>query len=32
MDDLRELPTAEAARVATERLADAVGELERGLA
>jgi 1-acyl-sn-glycerol-3-phosphate acyltransferase len=32
MDDLRELPTAEASRVATERLADAVGELERGLA
>jgi 1-acyl-sn-glycerol-3-phosphate acyltransferase len=32
MDDLGELPTAEAARVATERLADAVGELERGLA
>ena len=32
VDDLGELPTAEAARVATDRLADAVDELERGLA
>jgi 1-acyl-sn-glycerol-3-phosphate acyltransferase len=29
--DLSELPTAEAARIATERLSDAVTELERGL-
>lgn len=32
MRDLSNLPTSEAARVATQRLADAVGELERGLA
>ncbi len=31
-DDLTELPLAEASRVATERLRDAITELERGLA
>jgi 1-acyl-sn-glycerol-3-phosphate acyltransferase len=31
MDDLADRPTAEAARVATDRLAEAVGELERSL-
>jgi 1-acyl-sn-glycerol-3-phosphate acyltransferase len=32
VDDLAELPTGEAARVATDRLVDAVRELERGVA
>jgi len=32
MDDLSELPLAEAARVATERLRDAITTLEQGLA